>query len=39
VPELARMAAEDPNNGGNPVPLTAAAYEPLFTNAIRGTLR
>ena len=38
VPELARMAAEDPNNGGNPVPLAATAYEPLFANAIRGTL-
>ncbi|HLI13256.1 MAG TPA: iron-containing alcohol dehydrogenase [Alphaproteobacteria bacterium] len=38
IPELARMAAEDPNNGGNPVPLTAADYEPLFLNAIRGRL-
>ena len=38
VPELARMAYEDPNNGGNPLPLTAADYEPLFMNAIRGTL-
>jgi len=38
VPELARMAYEDPNNGGNPLPLTAADYEPLFMNAIRGSL-
>jgi len=38
VPELARMAAEDPNNGGNPPPLTVAEYETLFTNALRGRL-
>jgi alcohol dehydrogenase class IV len=38
LPELARMAAEDPNNGGNPPPLTAAEYEALFQNAIRGRL-
>lgn len=38
VPELAKMAAEDPNNGGNPVPLAAADYVPLFADAIRGRL-
>lgn len=38
IPELAKMAAEDPNNGGNPPPLTAAEYETLFTNATRGRL-
>jgi len=38
VPELAKMAAEDPNNGGNPPPLSAAEYEALFANAIKGRL-
>ncbi|HUK11604.1 MAG TPA: iron-containing alcohol dehydrogenase [Stellaceae bacterium] len=38
VPELAKMAAEDPNNGGNPPPLSAAEYETLFVNAIKGRL-
>src|SRR5208282_2429430 len=38
IPELARMAAEDPNNGGNPPPLTAKDYEALFADAIRGRL-
>ncbi len=38
IPELARMAAEDPNNGGNPPPLTAEDYEALFADAIRGRL-
>ena len=38
IPELARMANEDPNNGGNPVTLGAADYERLFISAIRGTL-
>ncbi len=36
--ELAGMAERDPTNGGNPVPLKAADYEPLFRNAIRGRL-
>ena len=38
VPELAKMAAEDPNNGGNPPPLSAQEYELLFANAIGGRL-
>jgi len=38
IPELARMAAEDPNNGGNPPPLAAKDYEGLFADAIRGRL-
>jgi alcohol dehydrogenase class IV len=38
VPELAKMAAEDPNNGGNPPPLSAAEYETMFMNALRGRL-
>ena len=38
IPELARMAAEDPNNGGNPPPLTGEDYEALFADAIRGRL-
>ncbi len=38
IPELAKMAAEDPNNGGNPPPLSVANYEALFANALRGRL-
>jgi alcohol dehydrogenase len=38
VPELAKMAAEDPNNGGNPPPLSVREYESLFANAISGRL-
>jgi len=38
IPELARMAAEDPNNGGNPPPLAAEDYEALFAGAMRGRL-
>ena len=38
VPELARMAVEDPNNGGNPPPLSLADYEALFADAIQGRL-
>jgi alcohol dehydrogenase class IV len=38
IPELAKLAVEDPTNGGNPVPLTAADYEPLYLKAIRGDL-
>ncbi|MFI4988472.1 MAG: iron-containing alcohol dehydrogenase [Alphaproteobacteria bacterium] len=38
IPELAKMAAEDPNNGGNPPPLAAADYEQLFAAALHGRL-
>lgn len=38
VPNLARMAAEDPNNGGNPPPLSVADYEALFQAALQGRL-
>ena len=38
IPELARMAVEDPNNGGNPPPLSLADYEALFADAIEGRL-
>jgi alcohol dehydrogenase class IV len=38
IPELARMAVEDPNNGGNPPPLSLADYETLFADAIAGRL-
>ena len=38
IPDLARMAVEDPNNGGNPPPLAFADYEALFADAIAGRL-
>ena len=38
IPEAAAMALEDPSNGGNPVPMTVAAYETLYSNAIEGRL-
>ncbi|MGB3808670.1 MAG: iron-containing alcohol dehydrogenase [Parvibaculum sp.] len=38
IPEAAPMAMEDPSTGGNPLPMTVAAYETLYRNAIEGRL-
>ncbi|HEY4344431.1 MAG TPA: iron-containing alcohol dehydrogenase [Parvibaculum sp.] len=38
IPEGAPMAMEDPSTGGNPLPMSVAAYETLYRNAIEGRL-
>ncbi len=38
IPTLARAAAKDPSNGGNPAPLQATQYAALFENSLKGHL-
>lgn len=38
LPELSKMAAEDPTAGGNPVPVGAAEMRVMFDRAMAGTV-
>jgi hypothetical protein len=38
IPELARMAAEDPTAGSNPVKVGAAELELLYRKSLAGTV-
>jgi alcohol dehydrogenase class IV len=38
IPQMSPMAQEDPSTGGNPLPMTVAAFEGLYRNAIEGRL-